>query len=197
LPINQSNEAWFTHTPGLKVVYPSNPADAKGLLLASIDDPNPVLFFEHKALYRSTSGEVPVGYTPCVLGRASILKHGTDAVILTYGAGVSWALKAAEHFNARSIAVVDLRTLSPLDWDTITEVVSNTGRVLVLHEDTLFGGIGGEISAYIGEHLFSVLDAPVMRIASLDSPVPFAADLEKQFLPWERLYNSLEQLLRY
>jgi 2-oxoisovalerate dehydrogenase E1 component len=194
---SQSNEAWFTHTPGLKVVYPSNPADAKGLLLASIEDPNPVLFFEHKALYRSVSGEVPGGYQPLELGKASVVKHGEKAVIITYGAGVSWAMKASEEIESGIVAVLDLRTLSPIDWMTISNVVASTGRVLILHEDTLFGGIGGEIAAFIGENLFSYLDAPVMRVASLDTPVPFAAPLERQFLPWVRLHRALTQLLQY
>lgn len=194
---SQSNEAWFTHTPGLKVVYPSTPADAKGLLLAAIEDPNPVLFFEHKALYRSVSGEVLGGYQPIELGKASIIKHGERAVIITYGAGVSWAIKAAEEFESGAVAVLDLRTLSPIDWKTISSVVASTGRVLILHEDTLFGGIGGEIAAFIGENLFTYLDAPIIRVASLDTPVPFAASLEKQFLPWMRLSNALTQLLQY
>jgi len=194
---SQSNEAWFTHTPGLKVVYPSSPADAKGLLLAAIEDPNPVLFFEHKGLYRSVSGEVAEGYAPTPIGKARLVRPGKDAVIITYGAGVQWATKVAEAHEGHSIAVLDLRTLAPLDWDAISEVVNATGRVLLLHEDTLFGGIGGEIAAWIGEHLFSSLDAPVMRVASLDTPVPFATPLESQFLPWARLADALDQLLKY
>ncbi len=194
---SQSNEAWFTHTPGLKVVYPSNPADAKGLLLASIEDPNPVLFFEHKALYRSVSGEVSGGYQLGEIGKASVVRNGDRAVIITYGAGVSWATKAAEEFGSDAVAVIDLRTLSPIDWITVSSLVAATGRVLILHEDTLFGGIGGEIAAYIGENLFTYLDAPVSRVASMDTPVPFAAPLERQFLPWMRLHQALTHLLNY
>lgn len=194
---SQSNEAWFTHTPGLKVVYPSNPADAKGLLLAAIEDPNPVLYFEHKALYRSVSGEVPEGFCPIPLGKSNLVKPGSDAVIITYGAGVQWALKVADAKGSHSIAVLDLRSLAPIDWDGVREIVQATGRVLVVHEDTLFGGVAGEIAAWIGENLFEHLDAPVIRVASLDTPVPFAAPLENQFLPWGRITEALDALIQY
>jgi 2-oxoisovalerate dehydrogenase E1 component len=195
---SQSNEAWFTHVPGLKVVYPSTPHDAKGLLLAAIEDPNPVMFFEHKALYRSVSGEVPSGYYTVPIGEAHLARSGDDAVIITYGAGVAWALEAAEAVQDRqSVAVLDLRSLLPLDYGAIEQAVRATSRVLILHEDTLFGGIGGEIAAYVGQHLFSHLDAPIIRVGSLDTPVPFAEGLERQFLAKQRLQSSLESLLTY
>lgn len=194
---SQSNEAWFTHTPGLRVVYPATPYDAKGLLLASLEEANPVMFFEHKALYRSVSGEVPLGYYTVPLGKAALAREGEQAVIITYGAGVHWAINALNERPELSVAVLDLRTLAPLDYEAIDQQVQRTGRVLVLHEDTLVGGFGGEVAAYIGEHLFSHLDAPVARVASLDTPVPFAAPLEKQFLANARLVEGLERLLRY
>lgn len=194
---SQSNEAWFTHTPGLKVVYPSSPADAKGLLIASIEDPNPVMFFEHKALYRSVSEEVPEGYYSLPLGEARVVEEGEDIAIITYGMGVEWAKRAAAGMPDTSFYILDLRTLLPLDYAGIERAVRATGRVLVLHEDTLFGGLGGEIASYIGEHLFEALDAPVMRCASLDTPVPFAAPLEESFLAKSRLDETIGRLLRY
>ena len=193
---SQSNEAWFTHTPGLKVVYPSNPHDAKGLLLASLADPNPVLFFEHKALYRRVSGAVPDGYYTVPFGKARVVRDGTQATILTYGMGVHWAVEYVEEAEADA-EIVDLRTLQPLDYDAIDETVKKCHRVLILHEDTLFGGIGGELSAYISEHLFEHLDAPVIRVASLNTPVPFAGNLEENFLAKSRLKEGLEKLLAY
>lgn len=193
---SQSNEAWFFHVPGLKIVYPSTPADAKGLLLAAFEDPNPVLFFEHKALYRSLSGDVPTEYYTLPIGKAKVVQEGTEATIIAYGNAVHWAKAAAEELGA-SIEVLDLRTLSPLDYEAITASVQKTNRVLLLHEDTLTGGIGAELSAYIGEHLFEHLDAPIKRVASLDTPFPFAGDLERQFLPKERLITVLEELLAY
>jgi 2-oxoisovalerate dehydrogenase E1 component len=193
---SQSNEAWFYHTPGLKIVYPSTPEDAKGLLLAAFEDPNPVMYFEHKALYRGVSGEVPAGYYTTPIGKARQVTIGSEASIITYGMGVHWATKLAEE-QQWELDIVDLRTLSPIDWETVEESVKRTGRVLVLHEDTLTGGIGGDIAAHIGEHLFAHLDAPVMRVASLDTPVPFADVLEKQFLPEQRLYDQLLKLLSY
>ncbi len=193
---SQSNEAWFTHVPGLKVVYPSTPHDAKGLLLAALADPNPVMYFEHKALYRSAEGPVPEGYYTVEIGKARQVRTGRDVSILTYGLGVRWAEQAADELNLDA-DIVDLRSLVPLDYDAITESVKRTNRVLVLHEDTLFGGIGGEIAAWIGEHLFEHLDAPVLRAASLDTPVPFAIPLEQHFFPVGRLKGQLEQLLRY
>ncbi len=194
---SQSNEAWFTHTPGLKVAYPATPADAKGLLMTALVDPNPVMFFEHKQLYRSVSGEVPLGAHYIPFGQARVHREGEQMVIITYGAGVHWAHKVAEEHPEWSIAILDLRTLVPLDIASIERLVVATGRALVLHEDTLFGGIGGEIAAYIGEHLFEYLDAPVSRVASLDTPVPFAASLEGQFLPRTRLEESISRLLAY
>jgi 2-oxoisovalerate dehydrogenase E1 component len=193
---SQSNEAWFAHTPGLKVVYPSNPYDAKGLLIASIEDPNPVIFFEHKALYRSLTADIPNGYYTVEIGKANITRKGTAMTIITYGAGVHWAISAAESTEIDA-EIVDLRSLVPIDYNTIAESVKKTNKVLILHEDTMFGGIGGEISAYISEHLFRDLDAPVMRVASLDSPIPFAAELEKLFLPQERLLIAMKKLNNY
>jgi 2-oxoisovalerate dehydrogenase E1 component len=193
---SQSNEAWFFHTPGLKIVYPSNPYDAKGLLLAAFEDPNPVMYFEHKALYRSLSAEIPDDYYTVEIGKAAIAREGNDATIITYGNAVHWAKQAADTLAA-DIEVVDLRTLLPLDYETIAASVKKTNRVLLLHEDTMIGGIGGELSAYISEHLFEHLDAPVKRVASLDTPFPFAKDLERQFLPQERLLDAIKELMAY
>ena len=194
---SQSNEAWFVHTPGLKVVYPSNPHDAKGLLLAAFEDPNPVIFFEHKFLYRSLKGQVPDSYYTVEIGKAATVQSGSDLTILTYGLGVHWALEAAAQRPDVSIEILDLRTLLPLDIPAIVAAASKTGRVLVLHEDTMTGGIGGELVALVNEHCFESLDAPVLRVASLDTPVPFAADLEQQFLAPSRLLSVLDQLLAY
>lgn len=194
---SQSTEAWFTHVPGLKVVYPSTPFDAKGLLTTSLTDPNPVLFFEHKALYRSVKGMVPQEYYNLPLGVARIVMAGDDATIVTYGAGVQWAINLAEKFPDTSIEIIDLRTLVPWDRETVRASVRKTGRVLVLHEDTLTGGFGGEIAAAIGEECFGDLDAPVLRAAALDTPVPFSRELEEQFLPKGRLRQQLERLLAY
>ena len=193
---SQSNEAWFTHIPGLKVVYPSTPADAKGLLLAAFEDPNPVMYFEHKALYRSESGPVPAGYYTTEIGKARQVREGKTVSILTYGLGVRWAEQTADEMSLDA-DIVDLRSLVPLDYEAITASVKRTNRVLILHEDTLFGGIGGEIAAWISEHLFEYLDAPVMRAASLDTPVPFAIPLEQNFFPLGRLKGQLEKLLGY
>lgn len=194
---SQTNEAWFVHTPGLKVVYPSTPADAKGLLIAAINDPNPVLFFEHKALYRSVSGDVPTEYYETEIGKARHVRSGEDISIITYGQGVIWAEEYAAAHPEISIDILDLRTLAPLDYDAIKAAVERTGRVLVLHEDTLIGGIGGEIAAWIGEHCFQNLDAPVLRCASLDTPVPFNQELENNFLAKSRLGETVVKLLRY
>jgi 2-oxoisovalerate dehydrogenase E1 component len=194
---SQSNEAWFTHIPGLKVVYPSTPLDAKGLLIASLNDPNPVLFFEHKALYRSVSGLVPETYYEIEIGKARQISTGEEITIITYGSGVHWAMEYAAAHPDYSIGILDLRTLLPLDTDAIKKAVRDTGRVLVLHEDTLTGGYGGEIAAWIGEHCFEWLDAPVMRCASLDTPVPFSTVLEKQFLATARLDASIQKLRSY
>jgi 2-oxoisovalerate dehydrogenase E1 component len=194
---SQSNEAWFAHTPGLKVVYPSTPMDAKGLMIAAINDPNPVMYFEHKALYRSISGPVPVDYYEVEIGKARQVRSGDDISIITYGAGVHWAEDFAAEHPEVSINILDLRTLLPLDYAAIREAVKRTGKVLMLHEDTLVGGIGGEISAWINEHCFGMLDAPVMRCASLDTPVPFNIELEKQFLAKSRLKEAIQKLLQY
>jgi len=194
---SQSNEAWFTHTPGLKVVYPSTPEDAKGLLLASFEDPNPVMFFEHKALYRSVSGMVPDGYYTIEIGKAKVVQEGEDLTVITYGSGVHWAMDYARQHPELSIYILDLRTLLPLDYEAIRTAVMATGKVLLLHEDTLTGGIGGELSAWIAEHCFRYLDAPVIRCASLDTPVPFAIELEQNFLARKRLEASIEKLVQF
>lgn len=194
---SQSNEAWFTKTPGLKVVYPSTAADAKGLLIAAINDPNPVLYFEHKALYRSISGQVPNNYYEIEIGKANIVQEGDDVTIITYGAGVHWALDYAKNNPQTSIYILDLRTLLPLDYDAIEEGVAATGKVLLLHEDTQIGGLGGEIAAWIAEHCFSYLDAPVMRCASLDTPIPFNVELEKNFMAYSRLGECVNKLMKY
>lgn len=193
---SQSNEAWFFHTPGLKVVYPSNPYDAKGLLATSIEDPNPVLFFEHKGLYRSVSGPLPTDYYTLPLGKAAILNEGNAATLITYGMGVIWAKEIVQEFN-EAIEIIDLRTLWPLDEKTILSSIKKTGKAIILHEDTLTGGIGGEISALISEKAFEFLDAPVLRVGGLDSPIPFSPILEKQFMPKARLREKLDYLLRY
>lgn len=194
---SQSNEAWFAHTPGLKVVYPSTPEDAKGLLLAAFEDPNPVMFFEHKALYRSVSGQVPDDYYTIEIGKARIVQQGDELTIITYGSGVHWATDYARQHPERSIYILDLRTLLPLDYDAIRAAVLATGKVLLLHEDTLTGGIGGELSAWISEHCFEHLDAPVLRCASLDTPVPFAVELEQNFLAKKRLDDAIGKLIQY
>lgn len=194
---SQSNEAWFTHTPGLKVVYPSNPADAKGLLLAAFADPNPVMFFEHKVLYRSISGPVPEGYYTVEIGKAKKVQVGDDISVITYGSGVHWAMAYAAEHPELSIDILDLRTLLPLDYEAIAASVKHTGKVLLLHEDSLTGGIGGEIAAWIAEHCFTSLDAPVMRCASLDTPVPFDPALEQNFLAKSRLHETVQKLIHY
>lgn len=194
---SQSNEAWFTHVPGLIVVYPSTPYDAKGLLTAAINNPNPVMYFEHKALYRSISGNVPASYFEVEIGKAKIVEEGNDLSIITYGAGVHWAIDYAKENTHISIQILDLRTLAPLDYEAIKETVSKTGKVLILHEDNLTGGIGGEISAWINENCFEMLDAPIVRCASLDTPIPFNLELEKNYLAKSRLHKSIIKLLNY
>jgi 2-oxoisovalerate dehydrogenase E1 component len=194
---SQSNEAWFTHVPGLKVVYPSTPADAKGLLIAAINDPNPVMYFEHKALYRSVSGAVPNEYYEIEIGKARVVQEGDDLSIITYGAGVHWAEDYAAEHPEISLYILDLRTLLPLDYVAIRNAVGAAGKVLILHEDTLTGGIGGEVAAWIGEHCFEMLDAPVLRCASLDTPIPFNIELENNFLARQRLGEVVEKLLGY
>lgn len=193
---SQSNEAWFFHTPGLKIVYPSNPYDAKGLLNAALEDPNPYLYFEHKGMYRSISAEIPDQYYTVAVGKAALTKEGNQVSIITYGMGVHWALRAAEDLGI-SADILDLRTLLPWDQKAVEATVKKTGKVLILHEDTLTGGIGAEISAWISEHCFTYLDAPVMREGSLDTPVPFAPALENQFLPIARFKKKLEELAAY
>jgi 2-oxoisovalerate dehydrogenase E1 component len=193
---SQTNEAWFTKTPGLKVVYPAFPVDAKGLLATAIEDENPVLFFEHKALYRSVYQDVPNGYYTIPFGKAALVTEGFDLTIITYGAGVHWALNEINtHFF--SIDLVDLRTLQPLDTEAIFKSVKKTGKVLILQEDTLFGGIASDISALINEHCFNYLDAPVKRLGSIETPVPFAKNLEKIFLPIDKLHDEIVNLLNY
>jgi 2-oxoisovalerate dehydrogenase E1 component len=194
---SQSHEAWFVKTPGLKVVYPSTPIDAKGLMIAAINDPNPVLYFEHKALYRSVSGPVPEDYYEIEIGKARHVREGDEVSIITYGAGVHWAEDYAAEHPEISIDILDLRTLLPLDYFAIREAVQRTGRVLILHEDTLIGGIGGEIAAWIAENCFGLLDAPVMRCASLDTPIPFNMELEKNFMAKERLDETIIKLMSY
>jgi 2-oxoisovalerate dehydrogenase E1 component len=194
---SQSNEAWFVHTPGLKVVYPSTPYDAKGLLIAAFNDPNPVMFFEHKALYRSISGPVPPEYYEVEIGKANLVREGTDITIITYGSGVHWALEHQEQNPGVSLHILDLRTLLPLDYEAIKAAVAVTGKVLLLHEDSLTGGIGAEVSAWITEHCFEMLDAPVLRCASLDTPIPFNIELEKQFLAKSRLAEHIRRMMQY
>jgi 2-oxoisovalerate dehydrogenase E1 component len=193
---SQTNEAWFFHVPGLKIAYPAFPADAKGLLCRSFDDPNPVIFIEHKALYRSIEQDVPEGYYSLPFGKANILKSGNKATVITYGLSVHWMLEILKQQDL-DIELIDLRTLAPLDYETIFESVRKTGKALIVHEDNLTGGIGGEISARINEHCFQYLDAPVMRCASLDTPIPFSAQLEWNYLANQRLLDKLESLLKY
>ncbi len=194
---SQSNEAWFVHTPGLKVVYPSTPMDAKGLLIAAINDPNPVMYFEHKALYRSVSGYVPSEYYEIEIGKARQVQQGDDISIITYGAGVHWAEDFASENTELSIDILDLRTLLPLDYNAIAASVKRTGKVLILHEDCLIGGIGGEIAAWITENCFTYLDAPVLRCASLDTAIPFNLELEKAFMAKARLSEYINRLVNY
>ena len=194
---SQSNEAWFTHVPGLKVVYPSNPTDAKGLLIAALAEPNPVLYFEHKALYRSVEEEIPDAMYQIEIGKAHIVKEGSDATIITYGMGVLWAKAYQQAHADQSIYILDLRTLAPLDYTAIELVVKATGKLMLLHEDNLTGGIGGEISAWVAEHCFEHLDAPIMRCASLDTPIPFNKTLEKQYMANDRLEEMMGKLLNY
>ena len=194
---SQTNEAWFTHTPGLKVVYPAFPFDAKGLLAQAIEDPNPVLFFEHKALYRSIRQEVPTQYYTLALGKAAVLQQGEQVTIVTYGMGVHWALKTLESDTTIKADLIDLRTLSPLDTQTIYASVKKTGKVIILQEDSMFGGIASDISALISEHCFEDLDAPIKRVAGLETPIPFAADLEREYLANDRFDAVLKELIAY
>ena len=194
---SQTNEAWFTKTPGLKVVYPAFPFDAKGLLNESINDPNPVLFFEHKQLYRSVHQEVPTDYYTIQLGKAALLKEGNQVTIIAYGAAVHWALETLARNPEIAADLLDIRTLQPLDTEAIYASVKKTGRAIILQEDSLFGGIASDISALIMENCFNYLDAPVKRVASLDSPIPFIKALEDQYLPKERFEKALVELLKY
>jgi 2-oxoisovalerate dehydrogenase E1 component len=193
---SQTNEAWFTHTPGLKVVYPAFPYDAKGLIASAIEDPNPVLFFEHKALYRRIRQEVPTDYFTIPLGKAAILQEGNDVTIVTYGAGVHWALETLEQQNI-SADLIDLRTLSPLDTEAIYTSVRKTGKLIILQEDSMFGGMASDISALVSEHCFESLDAPIKRVASLETPIPFAKFLEDQYLSKNKFEAALIDLIAY
>ncbi len=193
---SQCNEAWFTHTPGLKVIFPSSAYDAKGLLISAFEDPNPIIFFEHKAMYRMVVDPIPNAYYNIEIGKANIIKSGADFTIITYGMGVHWSLTAVNEL-AVNAEIIDLRTLVPLDYETIKSSVKKTGKVLILHEDTMFGGIGGEISAFISESLFNYLDAPIFRVSSLDTPIPFAQNLEKNFLQQDKLIKKIKELLKY
>ncbi len=194
---SQSNEAWFVHTPGLKVVYPAFPYDAKGLMAASIEDPNPVMYFEHKALYRSITEQVPDDYYTIEIGKAKRIREGDQVSIITYGLGVHWAIEVLNDSPEINADLIDLRTLLPWDQQAVENSVRKTGRVIILHEDTLTGGIGGEISAHISAYCFEFLDAPVVRSASLDTPVPMNVELEWNFLPKKRFKEQLMQLLKY
>nr|WP_234418229.1 dehydrogenase E1 component subunit alpha/beta [Aquimarina aquimarini] len=194
---SQTNEAWFTKTPGLKVVYPAFPYDAKGLLMTAIEDPNPVLFFEHKALYRSIRQQVPEGYYNLPFGKASVLKKGNDITIISYGAGVHWAIETLEKHSEVSADLIDLRTLQPLDTETIYQSVKKTGKAIILQEDSIFGGIASDISALLMEHCFMFLDAPVKRVASLPTPIPFDTNLEQQYLGKKRFEEVLLSTLEF
>lgn len=194
---SQSNEAWFFHTPGLKIVYPSNPYEAKGLLCAAIEDPNPVIYFEHKFLYRSLAEEIPDDYYTIEIGKAKLVNSGNDLSIITYGMGVHWARQIMEEMDGISADILDLRSLMPWDKEAVRSTVEKTNRVLILHEDCMTGGIGGEIAAWISEHCFTSLDAPVMREASLDTAVPFSPPLEQNFLPKGRLKQKIQDLVEF
>ena len=194
---SQTNEAWFTKTPGLKVVYPAFPYDAKGLLATAINDPNPVLFFEHKGLYRTIRQEVPEAYYTLPFGKAALIREGMDVTVISYGAAVHWALDILDNNLDILADVIDLRTLQPLDTEAIKASVKKTGKVIILQEDSLFGGIASDISAFIMENCFEYLDAPVKRVASLETPIPFASPLEAQYLPKDRFEEALNQLIKY
>ena len=194
---SQSNEAWFFHTPGLRIVYPSCASDAKGLLNAAIEDPNPYLFFEHKALYRSHTEKVFDDYYTTEVGRARIVEKGDDMTIITYGMGVHWAREASEKFAQTSVEIIDLRTLQPWDKEAVKESVVKTNKVIVLHEDSITGGIGAEISAWISEKCFESLDGPVLRVGGLDTPIPFRKELEDNFMPLNRLHDQILKLISY
>jgi 2-oxoisovalerate dehydrogenase E1 component len=194
---SQSNEAWFAHVPGLRVLYPATPFDAKGLIAAAVLEPNPVIFFEHKLLYRSIEGLVPDDYYTLPIGVGRVAREGRYLTVVTYGAGVHWALEAAEARGDDDVEVIDLRSLLPWDRDLVFRSVEKTSRCLVLHEDTLTCGIGAEIAATVGERMFEQLDAPVTRLAAMETPVPFHPTLERQFLPRQRVGEAIEAALRY
>ncbi|NJY62435.1 dehydrogenase [Salinimicrobium sp. CDJ15-81-2] len=194
---SQTNEAWFTKTPGLKVVYPAFPYDAKGLLNTAINDPNPVLFFEHKALYRSTRQQVPVDYYTLPFGKAALLKEGNDVTVVSFGAAVHWALETLEKHPEINADLLDMRTLQPLDKEAIFASVKKTGKVIILQEDSIFGGVGSDIAAMIAEECFEFLDAPVARVGSLEMPVPFSKALEEGYLPKKRFEEKIQELLKY
>ncbi|MBY0488145.1 MAG: dehydrogenase, partial [Flavobacteriaceae bacterium] len=194
---SQTNEAWFTKTPGLKVVYPAFPYDVKGLLNTAINDPNPVMFFEHKQLYRSVYQDVPKDYYTIPFGKASLIKEGTDVTIISFGAGVHWALETLNKNPEIKADLIDLRTLVPMDTEAILASVKKTGRCIILQEDTIFGGVSSDISSFIMENAFQYLDAPVKRVGSLESPIPFVKSLEDQYLPKVRFEEALKELLAY
>jgi 2-oxoisovalerate dehydrogenase E1 component len=194
---SQSNEAWFFHVPGLKIVYPAFPDDAKGLLIAAVEDPNPVMYFEHKALYRSISGPVPDDYFSLPIGKAKLIREGSDVSVITYGLGVHWAIEVLDKHPEISADIVDLRSLLPWDREMVISSVKKTGKVIVLHEDTFTGGIGAEVAATIATECFMNLDAPVVRSASLDTPVPMSSKLEWNFLPKDRFEKQLLELVNY
>jgi 2-oxoisovalerate dehydrogenase E1 component len=194
---SQSNEAWFFHVPGLKIVYPAFPDDAKGLLHAAINDPNPVMYFEHKGLYRSISGSVPDDYYTIEIGKGKLVREGSDVTIVSYGLGVHWALEALDADKTIDADLIDLRSLLPWDKEMVLASVKKTGKVIILHEDTITGGIGAEIAAVIASDCFAYLDAPVVRSASLDSPVPMSSKLEWNFLPKNRFFQQLSELVKY
>ena len=194
---SQTNEAWFTKTPGLKVVYPAFPKDAKGLLNTAFNDPNPVMFFEHKALYRSIRQDVPTNYYTIPFGKAALLKEGDEVTIIAYGAAVHWALESLQEFPELKADVLDLRTLQPLDTESIFKSVKKTGRVLIINEDSIFGSIASDIAAQIAEECFEYLDAPIKRLGSMETPIPFTQNLESQYLPKNRINEKLKELMAY
>lgn len=194
---SQTNEAWFTKTPGLKVVYPAFPYDAKGLLNTAFNDPNPVMFFEHKALYRSISQEVPENYYTIPFGKASLIKTGSVVTIISFGLGIHWALETLNQNPDIQADLIDLRTLQPIDYEAIKISVKKTNKVIILQEDSMFGGVASDISSWIMENCFEFLDAPVKRVGSLETPIPFVKSLENQYLPKERFEQSLLELLTY
>ncbi len=194
---SQTNEAWFTKTPGLKVVYPAFPKDAKGLLNTAFNDPNPVLFFEHKALYRSVRQEVPTNYYTIPFGKAAFLQEGNEVTIVTYGAAVHWAMEALLEFPDLSVDLIDLRTLQPMDMEAVFNSVKKTGRVLIINEDSIFGSIASDIAAQVAEECFEYLDAPIKRLGSMETPIPFTQNLENQYLPKNRINEILKELIAY